>query len=66
MKTVKDKCVLVGSDISGFPLKEAVVAYLRQKGWQVTDIGVRAADEQNPEMFHRVGLKVGAKIAERA
>ena len=65
MKTVKDKQVLVGADFAGFPLKEAVVAHLRKKGWPVTDIGVQSADEENPEMFHRIGLKVGAKIAER-
>lgn len=64
MKTVKDKQVLVGADFAGFPLKEAVVEYLRGKGWTVTDIGVRSADEEDKEMFHRIGLKVGAKISE--
>lgn len=65
MKTVKDKQVLVGADFAGFPLKEAVVKHLRSKGWNVTDIGVKSANEENPEMFHRIGLKVGAKIAEK-
>ena len=64
MKTIKDKQILVAADVAGFPLKEAVVEHLKGKGWTVTDIGVRAADEENPEMFHRIGLKVGAKIAE--
>ena len=64
MKTVKDRFVLVGADFAGFPLKEAVVKHLQSKGWNITDIGVRSANEKNPEMFHRVGLKVGAKIAE--
>jgi RpiB/LacA/LacB family sugar-phosphate isomerase len=64
MKTSKDKQVLVGADFAGFPLKEAVVEYLKSKGWEVTDIGVRSAYEENPEMFHRIGLKVGAKISE--
>ena len=64
MKTIKDKQILVAADFAGFPLKEAVVGHLKGKGWTVTDIGVRAADEENPEMFHRIGLKVGAKIAE--
>ncbi len=64
MKTVKDKQVLVGADFAGFPLKEAVVEHLRKKGWTVTDIGVKSADEKEPEMFHRIGLKVGAKISE--
>ena len=65
MKTVKDKQILVGADISGVPLKNAVVEHLKAKGWTVTDIGVKTEDEENPEMFHRIGLKVGAKIAER-
>ena len=53
---------MVGADFAGYPLKEAVCAYLRKKGWTITDIGVRSANEENPEMFHRIGLKVGAKI----
>jgi len=65
MKTIKDKFILVAADFAGFPLKEAVVKHLKTKGWKVTDIGVKSADEKNPEMFHRIGLKVGAKIAER-
>lgn len=64
MKTIKEKQILVGADFAGFPLKEAVVEHLKKKGWTVTDIGVRSADEENPEMFHRIGLKVGAKISE--
>ena len=65
MKTIKDKQVLVAADFAGFSLKEAVVAHLKKKGWEVTDIGVKTSDDPNPEMFHRIGLKVGAKIAER-
>ena len=64
MKTIKDKQVLVGADFAGFPLKEAVVRRLKSKGWTVTDIGVKSADDPAPEMFHRIGLKAGAKIAE--
>lgn len=64
MKTVKDKYVLVGADSAGFRLKEAVVAHLRKNGWKVEDIGVRDESEPNPEMFHRIGIKVGTKIAE--
>ncbi len=64
MKTVKDKQILVGADFAGFPLKEAVVEHLKKKGWTVTDIGVRSEDDEDKEMFHRIGLKVGAKISE--
>lgn len=65
MKTIKDKQILVAADFAGVPLKEAVVEHLKQKGWTVTDIGVKSLDDKNPEMFHRIGLRVGAKIAER-
>lgn len=64
MKTIKDKQILVGADFAGFPLKEVIVEHLKKKGWTVTDIGVRSADEKDPEMFHRIGLKVGARISE--
>lgn len=36
MKTIKDKQILVGADFAGFPLKEAVVAHLKEYGWTVT------------------------------
>lgn len=65
MKTVREKQLLVAADFAGVPLKNAVVAHLQKKGWEITDIGVKDPDEPNPEMFHRIGFKVGAKIAER-
>jgi ribose 5-phosphate isomerase B len=65
MLSYKDKYLLVGADFAGFPLKEEVVKYLAGKGWKITDIGVKSADEKDPEMFHRIGLKVGARITER-
>ena len=64
MKTIKDKQVLVAADRAGVPLKDAVVEYLSLKGWTVTDIGVKSVKDEKPEMFHRVGLRAGAKIAE--
>ena len=45
MKTVKDKYLVVGADFAGYPLKEAVCAHLRAKGWKITDLGV-VADAQ--------------------
>lgn len=65
MKSYKNKCLVVGADFAGFPLKEAVVNYLRSKGWDITDLGVLSADEKEPPMFHRIGLKVGARITEK-
>ncbi|MBQ6549979.1 MAG: RpiB/LacA/LacB family sugar-phosphate isomerase [Lachnospiraceae bacterium] len=66
MKTIKDKELLVGADFAGFPLKEAVVAHLEEKGWKITDIGVRKDSDPNDTelMFHRLGLRVGAMISE--
>ena len=67
MKTVKEKQILVGADFAGYPLKEAVCEHLREKGWTITDIGVRA--DSDPEdtdlMFHRVGLRAGSMITEK-
>ncbi len=65
MKTVKDKYLLVGADFAGYPLKEAVCEHLRAKGWKITDLGVTSPDDDDTEnMFHRVGLRVGAQISE--
>ena len=67
MKLVKDKKLVVGADFAGFPLKEAVVAHLKAKGWEILDLGVQAGDDPDVNtdlMFHRVGLRVGAEIAE--
>lgn len=66
MKKVKDRYILVGADFAGFPLKEAVVKHLQEKGWIVTDMGVKTDSDPNDTdlMFHRIGLRIGAMIAE--
>ncbi|NLE14146.1 MAG: RpiB/LacA/LacB family sugar-phosphate isomerase [Clostridiales bacterium] len=65
MKLVKDKKLVVGADFAGYPLKEVVVAHLKAKGWEIEDVGVKSPDDNDDEnMFHRVGLRLGAKIAE--
>ena len=48
MKTIKDKQILVGADFAGYPLKEAVVAHLKEYGWTVTDVGVRSPEDDLP------------------
>jgi len=66
MKTVKNKQILVAADFAGYPLKEEVVAHLKRKGWEVTDVGVRSLDDTDTDlMFHRLGLRVGAMITEK-
>ena len=66
MKTVKDKYLVVGSDVSGYPLKEAVCEYLRGQGWKITDLGVQSEEDFTKEdyAFQRVGFRVGAQISE--
>ena len=65
MKLIKDKKLLVGADNSGSSLKNVIVAHLRKKGWEIEDVGAMSPEENNPDnMFHRVGLRVGAKISE--
>ena len=66
MKSVKNKQLVVGADFAGYPLKEAVCEYLRKKGWEITDMGVKADSDPDDTdlMFHRVGLRVGAMISE--
>ena len=66
MKMVKDKQLVVGADFAGYPLKEVVCEHLRKKGWEILDLGVKADSDPNDTdlMFHRVGLRVGAEIAE--
>ena len=65
MKTIQDKKLVVGADFAGYPLKEAICKHLRAKGWEIEDLGVKNENDNGPEnMFHRVGLRVGAKISE--
>lgn len=65
MKTVKDKKLVVGADSAGYALKEAICAHLRNKGWEIEDLGMKNDQDRGPHnMFHRVGLRVGAKISE--
>ena len=65
MKTVKDKYLVVGADFAGYPLKEAVVAHLKAKGWKITDMGVTDPNAEDTDlMFHRIGLRVGSMISE--
>ena len=67
MESVKNKELLMAADFAGYPLKEAIKEYLEKKGWQITDIGVKAdSDPDDTElMFHRIGLRVGAMITEK-
>jgi len=61
MRTARDRFVVVGADFAGFPLKEAVKAHLIERGWTVEDV---TPTLESSDMYHRVGFRVGAKIAE--
>lgn len=63
MKSVKNKQILVGADIAGFALKEAVCDHLRKKGWEITDVGARTPDK-NEDMFHRMAIRAASMVAE--
>ena len=67
MKTIANKEILMAADFAGCPLKNVVKEYLEGKGWKVTDIGVQNPDDpEDPKlMFHRIGLRAGAMIAEQ-
>ncbi|HAX02493.1 MAG: sugar phosphate isomerase [Tenericutes bacterium GWC2_34_14] len=56
------KNIFVGSDKSGYTLKEAVKAYLVEQGFTVEDIGT--VDENNPFPFFEVAQK-GAKLIQQ-
>ena len=65
MKTAKDKYVVLGSDLAGYPLKCAVAEHLIKEGYKITDLGVTDPNYEDPEMmFQRVGFRVGSKISE--
>ncbi len=42
------KSIIIGSDKSGFPCKEAIKAYLIEQGYEVTDCGTQNMDEPMP------------------
>jgi len=65
MKMIKDKKLLVGADVAGFYLKEAICEHLRNKGWEITDIGAKSIDDKDTEMFHRMAIRVASKVCEK-
>jgi ribose 5-phosphate isomerase B len=52
--------LLIGSDKSGFLLKEAVKAYYEAEGYTVEDVGTQ--DVENPKAFHGVAPIVAKKV----
>ena len=40
--------IVIASDLSGFPLKEAIVKHLREKNHEVVDLGIPSEAESKP------------------
>ena len=51
--------IVVGSDHAGFPMKAELVAFIRQRGHEVTDVG---SHDPNPVDFPDIARKVAAAI----
>lgn len=54
-----DKRIVIGSDHTGFKIKNNVFKYLENKGWKIEDIGT--ADESQcdyPDFAHKAALKI--------
>ena len=53
------KAVIIGSDHAGYRLKTQVVAHLRQRGVEVTDVGTDSEDSVDyPDFVHPVATAV--------
>lgn len=55
------KRVILGADIAGFDLKEAVKEHLIQKGYEIVDVGM--TDKENKIPFQEVGFRVGRAVS---
>jgi ribose 5-phosphate isomerase B len=51
--------IVVGSDHAGFPMKAELVAFIRQRGHEVTDVG---SYDPKPVDFPDIARKVAASI----
>lgn len=58
-----DKKIIIGADLSGFSLKEAVVAHLKKRGFEVTDVGTLTGDA--PVDHWTAGFNVGSAISKK-
>ncbi|MDF2987671.1 MAG: sugar-phosphate isomerase, RpiB/LacA/LacB family [Eubacterium sp.] len=55
------KRIIIGSDKSGFPLKEAIKAHLTELGYEVTDSGT--LNEEEPKPYFEVASAVAKKVS---
>lgn len=52
--------IAIGSDHAGFPLKEKLVVYLKDQGYDVMDLGTNSLDSVDYPVY---GVKVGRAVA---
>ena len=57
-----EKKMIIGSDASGFNLKEAVKAHLVELGYEVTDVGTQSLDA--PVAFNDVSGNLAKAVSE--
>ena len=56
----RHRCIAVGADHGGYPLKERIGFYLREQGYDVTDCGTNSPDAVDyPDFAHAVARLVG-------
>ncbi len=55
------KKIIIGSDKSGFPLKEAIKAHLTELGYEVTDGGT--LNEEEPKPYFEVASAVAKRVS---
>ncbi|AEV30286.1 sugar-phosphate isomerase, RpiB/LacA/LacB family [Sphaerochaeta pleomorpha str. Grapes] len=59
--------IAIASDLSGFPLKQEIVAFLKEKGMDIIDFGIESADKPQPYFIQapKVAKAIQEKKAEK-
>ena len=57
--------VVIGADSAGFAMKEKIIAHLKEKGMEVTDVGAYSAESSHyPEFAYKVATSISSKTAD--
>jgi ribose 5-phosphate isomerase B len=60
-----NKKITLGCDHAGFEMKDAVIAHLRERGWEVIDVGTNSADSCDyPSFAHAVCKNIQDGVTE--
>ena len=57
----KNKPIIIGADHFGLPLKNALRDYLKDKGYQVKDIGV---DSEDPVKYPEIAIELSEEVSQ--